>query len=182
MISNKGEASFAKYLTRQRVPWIHHPERINRYQPDFFVPSTKTYYEVIGTRQALHQNHRRITCIILSQPSVKLILVRPSGQIIPYRIERNEVLFKTPTGRWSRFGKNRIGLGSRYDYTQIGKLQEFLGWSNQDVSDKLKTMGVDVSDQTISNWRNGTTNPGADKLAILAAAFGVAIERFYPEK
>ena len=69
---------------------------------------------------------------------------------------------------------------SRYDYTQIGKLQEFLGWSNQDVSEKLKALGVTVSDQTIANWRSGETNPDADKLPILAAVFGVGIERFYP--
>ena len=68
---------------------------------------------------------------------------------------------------------------SRYDYTQIGKLQEFLGWSNQDVSNKLKVMGIEVSDQTIANWRNGVTNPDANKLDLLAAVFGVGIERFY---
>ena len=71
---------------------------------------------------------------------------------------------------------------SRYDYTQIGKLQEFLGWSNQDVSEKLKVLKIDVSDQTIANWRNGVTNPDADILPVLAAVFGVGIERFYPEK
>ena len=50
------------------------------------------------------------------------------------------------------------------------------------MSEKLKAMGVTVSDQTIANWRSGETNPDADKLPILAAVFGVGIERFFPDK
>lgn len=69
-----------------------------------------------------------------------------------------------------------------YDPKQLDQLQTFLGWSNQDVVDKLKLLSVTVSDQTIANWRNGDTIPDADKLAALATIFGVGIERFYPDK
>ncbi len=73
-------------------------------------------------------------------------------------------------------------MAKEFDHTQLKKLREFLKWTLRNLMVKLSTMGFDVTEQTLLNWENGDTTPDADKLPVLAAVFGVGIERFYPEK
>lgn len=68
-----------------------------------------------------------------------------------------------------------------FDHTQLKKLREFLRWTLRDLMVKLDTIGLSVTEQTLLNWENGETTPDADKLPLLAAVFGVGIERFYPD-
>ena len=71
---------------------------------------------------------------------------------------------------------------SRYDYTQLGKILDVMAWSPQDVVEKLKSFGMEVSAQTITNWCNGLSAPDADRLDVLAMALGVDLLRFYPSE
>ena len=69
-----------------------------------------------------------------------------------------------------------------YDHTQLRTLRDFLGWSIPEFVEKLKSVKLEVSESTIGNWEAGDTTPDADKLAVIAALFGVGIERFYPNQ
>lgn len=71
---------------------------------------------------------------------------------------------------------------SRYDPSVIGEVAGVLKWSDLDIVEKLKPFGMEISHQTIANWRNGISAPDADKLDVLAMALGIGIDRFYPSK
>ena len=71
-------------------------------------------------------------------------------------------------------------MSSRYDPTVLKLLRETLQWSVQELLEKAKPFGLNVSEGTINNWESGDTTPDANKLDLLAAVFGVGIERFYP--
>lgn len=54
------------------------------YTPDFIDRSTNTYYEVIGTRQAYHQQKDKIVALRKARPEIVLKVVRPDGtEILP---------------------------------------------------------------------------------------------------
>jgi transcriptional regulator with XRE-family HTH domain len=57
-----------------------------------------------------------------------------------------------------------------------------MGWGPAEVVEKLKPFEMDVTSQTIINWREGKSAPDADKLDVLAMALGVHYARFYPDK
>jgi len=67
----------------------------------------------------------------------------------------------------------------QYNFKALKELRDVLHWSIRDVVEKAKLFGLSVTDDTIENWERGKTSPDADKLGMLAATFGVAIERFY---
>lgn len=70
-------------------------------------------------------------------------------------------------------------MTSRFDYKEIRKVREALGWTLKDVLEKGKVLGLDVTEATLSNWETGETCPPADKLDLVAAIFGIGIGRFY---
>ena len=63
------------YLSKRRLFKLNGTS----YTPDFHDPSTDTYYEVVGTRQAHHQAKSKIRQFIEAYPSVKFKIVRPDG-------------------------------------------------------------------------------------------------------
>lgn len=72
-------------------------------------------------------------------------------------------------------------MPSRFRSQEIRKVREVLQWTLRDVVEKGKSLGLDVTEATLSNWETGETSPPADKIDLLAAVFGVGIERFYPD-
>ena len=201
MITNKGEAQFSRWLTKRKMPWVHHPHRIDGYQPDFYVPVSNTYYEVIGSRQALHQNHLKVSKIIREHPEIKLLLVRPSGQKISYRIESGKVFFETPTGHWTRFRGKKLSEWElrirkqlrfltaqhkpaliRFDGKQVSYLRKFLRWNAGDTINRARLFNWKLRPDVLDRWERGKTIPDANNLSNLAALFGVGIERFYSEQ
>ena len=49
------------------------------YRPDFYERKRRIYYEVCGTRQALHQSKPKIAAMKRYHPKVCLLVVRPDG-------------------------------------------------------------------------------------------------------
>lgn len=56
--------------------------------------------------------------------------------------------------------------------------RERKNYSRRELRERLKMLGVDVTEQTIINWENGVTMPKADRLFILSKALGVQIGFF----
>ena len=107
--TNPREAAFAKILTDRRQQWQYQSRTfvfgINprlTYTPDFYVPSTKTYYEVIGSRQALHQIQTKLKQWCQAYPDLKLQLVTPTGMPLSKRITNGPLVINTPTGKLSQ--------------------------------------------------------------------------------
>lgn len=87
---NDNEKQFADFLTKNKLQFIFHPRievlsSIN-YTPDFFVLQNNTYYEVIGTRQAYHQNKIKIN---LAEVLVNLKIVKPNGTLFTFGKSKN---------------------------------------------------------------------------------------------
>ena len=58
------EKQFANILNKQNRKWKYPAKRFKlkntTYRPDFFLPDENLYIEVVGTRQAYHQNKHKI--------------------------------------------------------------------------------------------------------------------------
>jgi len=81
---NDREEMFALYLESQGKAFAYEPIcfklKKSRYTPDFYCPDDNTFYEVIGTRQALHMSRAKIIRFLNEYPEIKFKLVRPDGK------------------------------------------------------------------------------------------------------
>lgn len=88
------ESKFADYLESQNKTWIFQPERFKlkdtTYRADFYCPEDNTYYEVVGTRQAISSLKSKIQEFIKTYPSVKFKIVKPGGENY-YRDKKQEM-------------------------------------------------------------------------------------------
>ncbi len=79
---HKSEKQFADYLAKNKLHYIYQPKTKKlkelRYTPDFYVLQNHTFYEVVGTRQAYHQNKEKI---LKAKKIIKLKIVKPDGTI-----------------------------------------------------------------------------------------------------
>ena len=86
---NKREEIFARYLEKQNKCWVFEPIRfeVNQttYMPDFYCPDEDTFYEVVGTRQAISQRAKKIAEFIQIYPHIKFKLVHPNGEKYYYK-------------------------------------------------------------------------------------------------
>jgi len=77
------EQIFADKLTRQGKRFIYQPASFNvegiQYRPDFYVPSDRIFYEVVGTRQAFNQNRQKIDLVRKTYPFIRILVVNPDG-------------------------------------------------------------------------------------------------------
>ena len=53
--------------------------KLTSYRPDFHCQVTDKFYEVIGTRQAWHQNRTKVLAFRKQWPTVALFVVHPNG-------------------------------------------------------------------------------------------------------
>ena len=78
------ESKFAKFLKNQNKSWIFQPKRFKlkntTYRADFYCPEDDTYYEVVGTRQAISAIKWKIQELIKTYPDIKFKIVRPNGE------------------------------------------------------------------------------------------------------
>lgn len=101
------EQQFARYLTSRGEVWEYHTRLFSfgtppeNYTPDFWVPRTGMLYEVIGSRQALHQNHAKLVRFLTAFPKIKFQLVTPLGEKIKFTIQNNQLIYTTPSGQKS---------------------------------------------------------------------------------
>ena len=89
---NIREEMFAKYLEKKGLAWVFEQIRFQlkdtTYKPDFYCPDNDTFYDVIGTRQALHCSRNKIKELLKTYPDIKYKMVKPTGekyQIKPVR-------------------------------------------------------------------------------------------------
>ena len=68
---------------------------------------------------------------------------------------------------------------STFNPDKLRALREAHQWSYQDVVTQLAILKKSLHPDTIKNWEEELTYPGADDLAYLARLFGVAIQEFY---
>ena len=78
------ESEFADYLESQNKTWIYQPKRFRlkytTYRADFYCPEDNTYYEVVGTRQAISAIKQKVQEFIKTYPDVKFKIVKPNGE------------------------------------------------------------------------------------------------------
>jgi len=90
---NKREEIFARHLENQGKCWAFEPIRfeVNQttYTPDFYCPDEDTFYEVVGTRQAISQRAKKIADFIEIYPHIKFKLVHPNGEKYNYKSRKN---------------------------------------------------------------------------------------------
>lgn len=90
------ESKFANYLESQNKSWIFQPERFKlkdtTYRADFYCPEDDTYYEVVGTRQAISSLKSKIQEFIKTYPNIKFKIVRPDGK--NYYRDKKQVMKK----------------------------------------------------------------------------------------
>jgi len=95
-IYNRREQIFADLLTAQGKDFFYQPAvfHVNgiQYRPDFYIPSEMIFYEVVGSRQAFHQNRQKIDYVRQAYPFVKIEIVNPDGT--PYKAKPVRVKIK----------------------------------------------------------------------------------------
>ncbi len=115
------EFEFSEHLKSQNKSWIFQPKEFKlkntTYRADFYCPENNTYYEVVGTRQAISAIKEKIKEFIKTYPEIKFKIVKPNGENY-YRTKQRKVIMDKPktfkykkTCRLSRcekpFGTNR---------------------------------------------------------------------------
>jgi len=82
---HKCEEIFEKKLKKQFRLYDHQPKGFQmgriHYRADFYCYDNDTYYEVVGTRQALSKLRHKITKLIETKPNIKIRIVKPDGHI-----------------------------------------------------------------------------------------------------
>ena len=90
------ESKFADFLKSQNKSWIFQPGRFKlkdaTYRADFYCPEDDTYYEVVGTRQAISSLKSKIQEFIKTYPDVKFKIVKPDGE--NYYRDKKQVMKK----------------------------------------------------------------------------------------
>jgi len=109
-IYNRREQIFADFLTAQGKEFYYQPAVFHvdgiQYRPDFYIPSERVFYEVVGSRQAFSQNRQKIDAVQKAYPFVKILIVNPDGtphKARPIKVEMKikRVQFERWNGRWS---------------------------------------------------------------------------------
>jgi len=89
---NKREEEFAEFLINQNKSFSFEPLRFQlkntKYTPDFYCPEDDTFYEVVGSRQAIHANKIKILEFKKKYPDLKFELVKPNGK--KYSMKKQE--------------------------------------------------------------------------------------------
>ena len=101
----KSEIIYAKLLNSAGVKYIHHPKRFllkdTTYQPDFYIPSTKTYIEVKSSIHDYRANEIKIKKFRRIYPNIKLKIVDPSGnELKKNKHRRNKKLSESKYGKF----------------------------------------------------------------------------------
>lgn len=90
----ESEKEYINLLESKNIKYVLQPKRFSlkssTYTPDFFLPETKTYVELVGTRQAYHANKRKYKEFMKMYPDVKFEIVTKNGK--PYRTKKQASL------------------------------------------------------------------------------------------
>lgn len=113
---NSREQCFAKTFFNGRpfeIPSffrLSHPE-MNRYTPDFYDIERNVYIEVVGSRQAYHQNKEKYEVFQETYPGIAFELRRHTGEAYqPKRYKaRKQTVIKTPKPKPIYEPKYKIG-------------------------------------------------------------------------
>lgn len=80
---NDHEGQFAEHLESQGKSWAYQPIKFElkntTYKPDFYCPDNNTFYEIAGTRQAIHQRKRKVKELMEMFPNINIKIVKPNG-------------------------------------------------------------------------------------------------------
>ena len=80
-IPNAAERRFARELDERNVLWFHQPKRFllpkpfRSYKPDFYCVQDRTFYEIVGTRQAWDQAQSKYLAFRETYPNLRLKIV-----------------------------------------------------------------------------------------------------------
>lgn len=115
-IHNWREQIFADLLTAQGKEYFYQPAvfHVNgiQYRPDFYIPAETIFYEVVGSRQAFHQNRQKIDAVRKAYPFIKIEIVNPDGtphKARPVRVEMK--IGKVQLERWKGRPPIPMGIG-----------------------------------------------------------------------
>jgi hypothetical protein len=90
---NEHEKHFAEVFFGENRNWFFHPKTFvlngMRYTPDFYDVNRNTYIEVVGTRQAYHQNKAKYELIRILYPDVSLEIRNYTGEIYTPKYSSN---------------------------------------------------------------------------------------------
>ena len=87
-IKNKAEKQYAELLESKDIDYIYQPNSLCidkdvkwkiKYKPDFYLPKTNEYIEVVGTHQAFQQNKEKYKKVM--DLGYKLKIVNSNGEM-----------------------------------------------------------------------------------------------------
>lgn len=98
---NDNEGQFAEHLESQGKSWAYQPVKFKlkntTYKPDFYCPENNTFYEVAGTRQAIHQRREKVKELLRIFPDINIEIVKPNGNKYKFYKEGLKMKEKTKT-------------------------------------------------------------------------------------
>ena len=78
------ERKYMNRLSKEGIKYVLQPKRFKlkgtTYAPDFFLPETNTYIELVGSRQAYHKNKHKYKEFRKTYPNVKFKIVGTDGE------------------------------------------------------------------------------------------------------
>jgi hypothetical protein len=82
------ERRFADLLDEQKREWVYPSPRFRlgntTYRPDFYLPKEDLYIEVVGTRQAYHNNRNKIAKFMEIYPKIKFKVISLETNVKTY--------------------------------------------------------------------------------------------------
>ena len=100
-LKNPSERLYAALLEAQGIAWERPKDRLfpfdgTSYTPDFYLPETGIYVEIIGTRQRWSQCREKIEAFRTHYPHINLLVLHGDGTAYPPSYEEIERKPKPP--------------------------------------------------------------------------------------
>lgn len=157
--------------------WVHEPRPFylsdgTKYLPDFYDAKRDAYIEVVGSRQAYHNNKHKYVMFCNEYKNIQLEFRLPSGESLEIR-----------NGRMMRPRVNKF-KESRYYIKKINGspiLQEIVSAKNLSIAKVSKLCGIPYT--TVGVHYYGNVKSMKREFAVkYAAGLGVGMEELFTEK
>lgn len=136
------EEKFRRIMAERGIPLVR-PEKLFRftrttYRPDWYAPSSDTYFEVLGSRQRKWAIVAVLDLMEWVYPEVRLLAVTPDGESVTWAPEARTRTFVT-----------KFALGS-----EITAVIKRLGWTYSRFAAEAGIHGP-----SLSQWNRGRARP-----------------------
>jgi len=133
--------------------------KIQKYFPDFYLPDTKTYIEIVGSRQAYSANQNKYTDFKKQYPELDFRILTPDGK--PYHSTKRLDI------RWYDFRKTEIEYAKDILNNKPKEIKLIIEKLEKEFSNAEIAIRLDKSSQYAYNLKKGNIKPKLVSLLIL---------------